>query len=100
MTKTLERYQKCNYGAPEPNVDTREALVNSFHGYLYLYMFAAQTAKRKKIENHIACKKISKICKLKLLILIAVCHYLLPNFLFLFYRQKRFIKAQQMVHRQ
>ncbi|KAH7570522.1 hypothetical protein JRO89_XS05G0125300 [Xanthoceras sorbifolium] len=26
MLKTLERYQKCNYGAPEPNVSTREAL--------------------------------------------------------------------------
>ncbi|KAK2636818.1 hypothetical protein Ddye_031610 [Dipteronia dyeriana] len=27
MLKTLERYQKCNYGAPEPNVSAREALV-------------------------------------------------------------------------
>ncbi|XP_020229789.1 MADS-box transcription factor 1 isoform X7 [Cajanus cajan] len=27
MLKTLERYQKCNYGAPENNVSTREALV-------------------------------------------------------------------------
>jgi hypothetical protein len=27
MLKTLERYQKCNYGAPETNVSTREALV-------------------------------------------------------------------------
>ncbi|KAH1250689.1 MADS-box transcription factor 1 [Glycine max] len=27
MLKTLERYQKCNYGAPEANVSTREALV-------------------------------------------------------------------------
>ncbi|XP_051122475.1 agamous-like MADS-box protein MADS4 [Andrographis paniculata] len=26
MIKTLERYQKCNYGAPEANVSTREAL--------------------------------------------------------------------------
>eukprot|EP00261_Vitis_vinifera_P031355 XP_019072598.1 PREDICTED: MADS-box protein 4 isoform X2 [Vitis vinifera] len=26
MLKTLERYQKCNYGAPETNVSTREAL--------------------------------------------------------------------------
>ncbi|CAH2041064.1 unnamed protein product [Thlaspi arvense] len=26
MLKTLDRYQKCNYGAPEPNVSTREAL--------------------------------------------------------------------------
>ncbi|CAA0835369.1 Developmental protein SEPALLATA 3 [Striga hermonthica] len=26
MLKTLERYQKCNYGAPEPNISTREAL--------------------------------------------------------------------------
>lgn len=27
MLKTLERYQKCNYGAPEANVATKEALV-------------------------------------------------------------------------
>ncbi|KAL4331638.1 hypothetical protein AHAS_Ahas13G0520100 [Arachis hypogaea] len=27
MLKTLERCQKCNYGAPETNVSTREALV-------------------------------------------------------------------------
>lgn len=27
MLKTLERYQKCNYGAPETNVSAREALV-------------------------------------------------------------------------
>ncbi|RZB50003.1 MADS-box transcription factor 1 isoform B [Glycine soja] len=27
MLKTLERYQKCNYGAPEDNVATKEALV-------------------------------------------------------------------------
>ncbi|EOA38458.1 hypothetical protein CARUB_v100101340mg, partial [Capsella rubella] len=26
MLRTLERYQKCNYGAPEPNVPSREAL--------------------------------------------------------------------------
>nr|ADC79704.1 SEPALLATA3-like protein [Pachysandra terminalis] len=26
MFKTLERYQKCNYGAPEPNVSARETL--------------------------------------------------------------------------
>ncbi|KAL3626010.1 Agamous-like MADS-box protein AGL9 [Castilleja foliolosa] len=26
MLKTLERYQKCNYGAPEPNISAREAL--------------------------------------------------------------------------
>ncbi|KAK9108514.1 hypothetical protein Syun_024525 [Stephania yunnanensis] len=25
MMKTLERYQKCSYGGPEPNVSTREA---------------------------------------------------------------------------
>jgi len=30
MLKTLERYQKCNYGAPEPNVSAREALVFKF----------------------------------------------------------------------
>ncbi|GFS33908.1 K-box region and MADS-box transcription factor family protein [Actinidia rufa] len=28
MLKTLERYQKCNYGAPEPNISAREALVS------------------------------------------------------------------------
>ena len=27
MLKTLERYQKCNYGAPDTSVSTREALV-------------------------------------------------------------------------
>ncbi|ESW35773.1 hypothetical protein PHAVU_001G263400 [Phaseolus vulgaris] len=27
MLKTLERYQKCNYGAPENNASTKEALV-------------------------------------------------------------------------
>ncbi|CAH8381649.1 unnamed protein product [Eruca vesicaria subsp. sativa] len=26
MIRTLDRYQKCNYGAPEPNVPSREAL--------------------------------------------------------------------------
>ncbi|KAF3597239.1 hypothetical protein DY000_02023325 [Brassica cretica] len=26
MIRTLERYQKCNYGPPEPNVPSREAL--------------------------------------------------------------------------
>ncbi|KAL3626438.1 hypothetical protein CASFOL_029987 [Castilleja foliolosa] len=29
MLKTLERYQKCNYGAPEPNISAREALDDS-----------------------------------------------------------------------
>ncbi|XP_044493304.1 agamous-like MADS-box protein MADS4 isoform X1 [Mangifera indica] len=37
MLKTLERYQKCNYGAPEPNVSTREALeISSQQEYLKL----------------------------------------------------------------
>ncbi|PIN11502.1 MADS box transcription factor [Handroanthus impetiginosus] len=37
MLKTLERYQKCNYGAPEPNVSTREALeLRSQQEYLKL----------------------------------------------------------------
>ncbi|KAL7171799.1 hypothetical protein ACSBR2_036461 [Camellia fascicularis] len=37
MLKTLERYQKCNYGAPEPNVSTREALeLSSQQEYLKL----------------------------------------------------------------
>jgi hypothetical protein len=35
MLKTLERYQKCNYGAPEPNVSAREALVRKFTLFLY-----------------------------------------------------------------
>ncbi|XAR64379.1 hypothetical protein NMG60_11024691 [Bertholletia excelsa] len=37
MLKTLDRYQKCNYGAPEPNVSTREALeLSSQQEYLKL----------------------------------------------------------------
>ncbi|XVF85302.1 hypothetical protein PTKIN_Ptkin17bG0106700 [Pterospermum kingtungense] len=37
MIKTLERYQKCNYGAPETNVSTREALeISSQQEYLKL----------------------------------------------------------------
>ncbi|CAI8618527.1 unnamed protein product [Vicia faba] len=37
MLKTLERYQKCNYGAPEANVSAREALeLSSQQEYLKL----------------------------------------------------------------
>nr|CAL36578.1 deficiens H200 homologue [Misopates orontium] len=37
MLKTLERYQKCNYGPPETNVSTREALeLSSQQEYLKL----------------------------------------------------------------
>lgn len=37
MLKTLERYQKCNYGAPEPNMSTIEALeLSSQQEYLKL----------------------------------------------------------------
>ncbi|XP_010530562.1 PREDICTED: developmental protein SEPALLATA 3-like isoform X2 [Tarenaya hassleriana] len=38
MLKTLERYQKCSYGAPEPNVPSREALeeLSSQQEYLKL----------------------------------------------------------------
>ncbi|XP_022776352.1 agamous-like MADS-box protein AGL9 homolog [Durio zibethinus] len=37
MIKTLERYQKCNYGAPETNVSAREALeLSSQQEYLKL----------------------------------------------------------------
>ncbi|CAN0929205.1 Agamous-like MADS-box protein MADS4 [Linum grandiflorum] len=37
MLKTLERYQKCNYGAPESNVSAREALeISSQQEYLKL----------------------------------------------------------------
>nr|CAB95648.1 MADS box protein [Betula pendula] len=37
MLKTLERYQKCNFGAPEPNVSAREALeLSSQQEYLKL----------------------------------------------------------------
>nr|AZZ09254.1 SEPALLATA 1 [Primula vulgaris] len=38
MLKTLERYQKCNYGAPEPNISSREALqeISSQQEYLKL----------------------------------------------------------------
>lgn len=35
MLTTLERYQKCNYGAPEANVSTREALVLVIIPYPY-----------------------------------------------------------------
>ena len=31
MLKTLERYQKCNYGAPEANAHSKEALVLVIH---------------------------------------------------------------------
>ncbi|XP_055810626.1 agamous-like MADS-box protein AGL9 homolog isoform X1 [Solanum dulcamara] len=37
MLRTLERYQKCNYGAPETNISTREALeISSQQEYLKL----------------------------------------------------------------
>ncbi|XP_057496332.1 agamous-like MADS-box protein MADS4 [Actinidia eriantha] len=37
MLKTLERYQKCNYGVPEPNISAREALeLSSQQEYLKL----------------------------------------------------------------
>ncbi|KAL2453613.1 Developmental protein SEPALLATA 3, partial [Abeliophyllum distichum] len=37
MLRTLERYQKCNYGAPEPHVSSREALeLSSQQEYLKL----------------------------------------------------------------
>ncbi|CAI9093181.1 OLC1v1028617C2 [Oldenlandia corymbosa var. corymbosa] len=37
MLKTLERYQKCNYGQPEPNISAREALeISSQQEYLKL----------------------------------------------------------------
>ncbi|KAL4319147.1 hypothetical protein GQ457_18G022720 [Hibiscus cannabinus] len=37
MVKTLERYEKCNYGAPETNVSAREALeLSSQQEYLKL----------------------------------------------------------------
>ncbi|CAN4123371.1 unnamed protein product [Withania somnifera] len=37
MLKTLERYQKCHYGAPETNISTREALeISSQQEYLKL----------------------------------------------------------------
>lgn len=54
MLKTLERYQKCNYGAPEPNVSTRDALVIFYltlnfsllvHDHIHLCF---QTAKKEK----------------------------------------------------
>ncbi|RAL55004.1 hypothetical protein DM860_013700 [Cuscuta australis] len=37
MLNTLERYQKCNYGAPDTNISTREALeISSQQEYLKL----------------------------------------------------------------
>ncbi|XP_027340532.1 MADS-box transcription factor 1-like isoform X3 [Abrus precatorius] len=52
MLKTLERYQKCNYGAPEANVSTREALVMEFSSQQeYLKLKARYEALQRSQRN-------------------------------------------------
>ncbi|PPS03818.1 hypothetical protein GOBAR_AA16855 [Gossypium barbadense] len=42
MIKTLERYQKCNYGAPEPNVSSREAALVTSKLYNFIYELSSR----------------------------------------------------------
>ncbi|KAK4423959.1 Agamous-like MADS-box protein MADS4 [Sesamum alatum] len=51
MLKTLERYQKCNYGAPEPNVSTREALQELSSQQEYLKLKARYEALQRTQRN-------------------------------------------------
>ncbi|XP_019431567.1 PREDICTED: MADS-box transcription factor 1-like isoform X2 [Lupinus angustifolius] len=52
MLKTLERYQKCNYGAPEANVSTREALVTELSSQQeYLKLKARYEALQRSQRN-------------------------------------------------
>ncbi|XP_061338749.1 MADS-box transcription factor 1 isoform X2 [Gastrolobium bilobum] len=51
MLKTLERYQKCNYGAPEANVSTREALVLLSSQQEYLKLKARYEALQRSQRN-------------------------------------------------
>ncbi|XP_061363774.1 agamous-like MADS-box protein MADS4 isoform X3 [Gastrolobium bilobum] len=51
MLKTLERYQKCNYGAPEANVSTREALVMLSSQQEYLKLKARYEALQRSQRN-------------------------------------------------
>ncbi|CAH9051804.1 unnamed protein product [Cuscuta epithymum] len=51
MLKTLERYQKCNYGAPEPNISTREALQEISSQQEYLKLKARYEALQRSQRN-------------------------------------------------
>nr|QNS30461.1 SEPALLATA3 [Jatropha curcas] len=51
MLKTLERYQKCNYGAPETNVSTREALQELSSQQEYLKLKARYEALQRSQRN-------------------------------------------------
>ncbi|KAI3930011.1 hypothetical protein MKW98_004165 [Papaver atlanticum] len=50
MFKTLERYQKCNYGQPETNVSARESLEHSSHQE-YLKLKARVEALQRSQRN-------------------------------------------------
>ncbi|XVE92098.1 hypothetical protein REPUB_Repub01dG0067900 [Reevesia pubescens] len=51
MIKTLERYQKCNYGAPETNVSTRDALQELSSQQEYLKLKARYEALQRSQRN-------------------------------------------------
>ncbi|KAK8665100.1 hypothetical protein V6N13_005275 [Hibiscus sabdariffa] len=51
MLKTLERYQKCNYGAPEPNVSSREAALEFSSRQEYLKLKARYDALQRSQRN-------------------------------------------------
>ncbi|KAJ9554581.1 hypothetical protein OSB04_018626 [Centaurea solstitialis] len=67
MLKTLERYQKCNYGAPETNVSAREALeVSSQQEYLKLKARyeALQRSQRNLVGEDLgalSCKELESL---------------------------------------
>ena len=45
MLKTLERYQKTNFGAPDPAIAAREALVFTLFPYLYAFSIRSSATK-------------------------------------------------------
>ncbi|KAI4373774.1 hypothetical protein MLD38_011857 [Melastoma candidum] len=51
MLKTLERYQKCNYGAPEPPMSNREALAELSSQQEYLRLKARYEALQRTQRN-------------------------------------------------
>ncbi|GAA0162138.1 MADS box transcription factor [Lithospermum erythrorhizon] len=51
MLKTLERYQKCNYGAPEPNTSTREAQLELSSQQEYLKLKGRYEALQRSQRN-------------------------------------------------
>ncbi|XP_050208169.1 agamous-like MADS-box protein MADS4 isoform X2 [Mercurialis annua] len=51
MLKTLERYQKCNYGAPETNVSAREALQELSSQQEYLKLKARYESLQRSQRN-------------------------------------------------